>query len=65
MNKAFCFSPRRDGTFTVTPTGIKVLMKRVGMGNHIVVLSPEDKLGIVDGSPRLRAFDGLSDLPPM
>ena len=42
-----------------------VVMKRVGMGNHIVVLSPEDKLGIVGGSPRLRAFDGLSDLPPM
>ena len=65
MNKAFSFSPRRDGTFTVTPTGIMVLMKRVGMGNHIVVLSPEDKLGIVVGSPRLRTFDGLSDLPPM
>ena len=42
-----------------------MLMKRVGMGNNTVVLSPVDKLGIVGGSPRLRAFDGLSDLPSM
>ena len=26
-----------------------VLMKRVGMGDHVVVLSSEDKLGIVGG----------------
>ena len=40
-----------------------VLMKRVGMGNYIVVLSPEDKLGIVGGSPCLRAFDDYLTYP--
>ena len=49
---------------TVIPTGRMVLMKRVGMGDHVVV-SPEDKLGSIGGSPRLRVSDGLSDLPPM
>ena len=33
-------------------------MKRVGMGNHTVVLSLVDKLGIVGGSPLLRVCDG-------
>ena len=56
--KVFCFSPRRDGISTVTPTGMMVLDEAHGKGEYTVVLSLLDKLGIVGGSPLLRVFEG-------